>query len=57
VGQGGDVLVRINPQSFPLQEKAGGSFDLLSHLQELKKAVWMRQMQRYEGVCGGRCFE
>lgn len=38
VGQGGDVLVRINPQSFPLQEKAGGSFDLLSHLQELKKA-------------------
>jgi len=38
VGRGGDVLVRINPQSFPLHEKGGGSFNLLSHLQELKKA-------------------
>jgi len=38
VSQGGDVLVRINPQSLPLQEKNGGSFDLLSHLQTLKTA-------------------
>jgi hypothetical protein len=38
VGQGGDVLVRINPQSLPLQEKGGGSFDLLSRLQTLKTA-------------------
>ena len=37
VGQGGDVLMRINPQSLPLQ-KSGGNFDLLSHLQTLKAA-------------------
>ncbi len=36
--QGGDVLVRINPQSLPLQQKRGGSFDLLSHLQTLTTA-------------------
>jgi hypothetical protein len=38
VGQGGDVLVRINPHSLPLQEKGDGSFDLLSHLHTLKTA-------------------
>src|SRR5207249_3590258 len=38
VSHGGDVLVRINPQSLPLQQKRGGSFDLLSHLQTLKAA-------------------
>ena len=38
VSKGGDVLVRINPQSLPLQQKRGGSFDLLSHLQTLKAA-------------------
>ena len=38
VGKGGDVLVRINSQSLPLQQKRGGSFDLLSHLQTLKTA-------------------
>jgi hypothetical protein len=37
-GQGGDVLVRINPQSLPLEEKHGVTFDLLSHLQALKTA-------------------
>jgi hypothetical protein len=37
VDHGGDVLVRINPQTFPLQESVvGGNFDLLSHLQELQ---------------------
>ena len=36
--QGGDVLVRINPQSLPLRQKGGGGFDLLSHLQTLKTA-------------------
>src|SRR5437868_2296780 len=29
---------RINPQSLPLQEKGGGNFDLLSHLQTLDTA-------------------
>jgi Transposase DDE domain len=38
VGQGGDVLVRINPQSLPLRAKGGGNFDLLSRLQTLKTA-------------------
>jgi hypothetical protein len=38
VSQGGDVLVRINPHTLPLQEKNGGNFDLLSHLQTLKTA-------------------
>src|SRR5437667_9289039 len=38
VSQGGDVLVRINPQSLPLQTKSGRSFDLLSRLQTLKVA-------------------
>jgi hypothetical protein len=38
VSQGGDVLVRINPRSLPLQEKTGGSVDLLSRLQTLKTA-------------------
>lgn len=38
VGQGGDVLVRINPQNFPLQAKADQNFDLLSRLQGLGPA-------------------
>jgi len=38
VSQGGDVLVRINPRSLPLQEKRGGNLDLLSRLQTLKTA-------------------
>lgn len=37
-GQGGDVLVRINSQNFPLQAKAGRNFDLLSRLQALGTA-------------------
>lgn len=37
VGQGGDVVVRINPQRFPLQ-KGGRNFDLLSHLQTVHTA-------------------
>lgn len=37
VDQGGDVLVRINPQNFPLQGAGVEvNFDLLSHFQELK---------------------
>jgi hypothetical protein len=38
VDHGGDVLVRINPQSIPLQEKRGRKFDLLPHLQVLNTA-------------------
>jgi hypothetical protein len=38
VSQGGDVLVRINPHTLPLQQKSGGSFDQLSHLQTLQAA-------------------
>lgn len=38
VSNGGDVLVRINSQTLPLQQKRGGSFDLLSRLQTLKTA-------------------
>jgi len=37
-GQGGDVLVRINPQNFPVQAEAGRNFDLLSRLQGLGTA-------------------
>jgi len=37
VGQGGDVLVRVNPQSLPLEEN-GRHFNLLSQLQTLKAA-------------------
>jgi hypothetical protein len=43
VGQAADVLVRINPQSFPLQNKAGRVFDLLSHLQKLETAGKVKQ--------------
>ena len=38
VRQGGDVLVRLNPQSLRLQGKGGGNFDLLARLQTLKTA-------------------
>jgi len=38
VSQGGDVLVRVNTQTLPLQGKSGANFDLLSHLQALKPA-------------------
>jgi hypothetical protein len=38
VDHGGDVVVRINPRSFPLQKKAGRNFNLLSHLQSLHAA-------------------
>jgi len=36
--RGGDVLVRINPQSLPLQRASGRKFELLSRLQELHEA-------------------
>ena len=35
--RGGDVLVRVKPQSIRLQEKGGRKFDLLSHLRVLDK--------------------
>jgi len=39
VAEGGDVLVRINPQNFPFQEASGRrSFPLLSRLRSLKTA-------------------
>jgi hypothetical protein len=38
VDHGGDVLVRINPQNFPLHHAGGERLHLLSRLQELKEA-------------------
>jgi hypothetical protein len=38
VDRGGAVVVRVNPQNFPVQDQRGGSFDLLSHLQKLQTA-------------------
>jgi hypothetical protein len=38
VDHGADVLVRINPQNFPLHPAGGERLDLLSRLQELKDA-------------------
>jgi hypothetical protein len=38
VSQGGDVLVRLNPHSLPVQGMSGENFDLLSSLQTLKTA-------------------
>jgi hypothetical protein len=38
VGQGGDVLVRFNPQSLPLQQRGGRNFNLLSRLKRLGSA-------------------
>jgi hypothetical protein len=38
VDHGGNVLVRINPQNFPISDVGGGKIDLLSRLQELKAA-------------------
>jgi len=36
--QGGDVLVRINPQTFVASDNQGKRFDLLAHLGQLKSA-------------------
>src|SRR5260370_23652787 len=38
VSQGGDVLVRINPQTLPLQRKRGHTLDLLSHVKASQTA-------------------
>jgi hypothetical protein len=38
VDHGGDVLVRINPQNFPLHHADGERLELLSRLQELQEA-------------------
>jgi Transposase DDE domain len=38
VAQGGDVLVRVNPQSLPLQQRGGRNFNLLSRLKVLHTA-------------------
>jgi hypothetical protein len=38
VDHGANVLVRINPQNFPLRQVSGGKPDLLSSLEELKEA-------------------
>jgi hypothetical protein len=49
VSHGGDVLVRMNSQSLPLQKHSGASFDLLSRLQTLKTAgaagEWRARLQ------------
>ena len=62
VSQGGDVLVRISPQSLPLQEESGKSFDLLTHLQTLETAgavgEWQANLPGIEGrVCALRKSE
>ena len=44
-GQGGDLLVRINPQTFRALDKRGRSFDLLSHLRKLHTAGEIGQWQ------------
>lgn len=36
--QGGAVVVRVNPQNFPVQDQRGRNFELLSHLQKLHTA-------------------
>src|ERR1017187_7531754 len=56
VSQGGDVLVRINPQSLPLQEESGKSFELLTHLQTLETAGAVGEWQgEPPGIGGNRC--
>ena len=45
VSHGGDVLVRINPQTLPLQQKTGGAFNLLAHLQTLTTAGAVEEWQ------------
>lgn len=42
VDHGGDVLVRINPQTFVACDRKGKRFDLLSHLSKLKSAGVVR---------------
>ena len=55
VSQGADVLVRINPQSFPIQTKTGQGLDLLSHLQKLETAGKVREWRvRLPGGIEGR---
>jgi hypothetical protein len=44
-GQGGDVLVRINPQTFRVLNKRGQNFELLSHLRKLQTAGEIGQWQ------------
>jgi hypothetical protein len=36
--QGGAVVVRINPQNFPVRDQRGQRFGLLRHLQSLRTA-------------------
>jgi hypothetical protein len=38
VRQGGAVVVRVNPQNFPVQDRRGRKFALLPHLQKLQAA-------------------
>ncbi len=38
VARGGDVIVRINPQSLPLRDESGNRIDLLTKLQTLTEA-------------------
>ncbi len=42
VDHGGDVLVRINPQTFVAGDRQGNRFDLLSHLSQLGSAGVVR---------------
>lgn len=57
--QGGSVVVRVNPQNFPVQDRRGRKFGLLSHLQTLQTAgaigTWNVMIGGIEGrVCAVR---
>lgn len=57
VERGGNVLVRINPQSLPLQRASGETFDLLSSLQQLREADQVGQwpVRVADGAAGRLC--
>lgn len=54
--QGGDVLVRINPQTFVALDSQGKRFDLLRHLKQLESAGMVRdwRVALDEGSIPGR---
>ena len=52
--QGGDVVVRINPQNFPAQDQRGRNFGLLAHLQTLHTADGIGAWKVVLGGIAGR---
>ena len=60
--QGGAVVVRINPQNFPIHDQRGQSFSLLSYLQSMQQpgaiGEWKVRLGAVEGrVCALRKSE